>query len=226
MDVIQNNAPGNQGNPSIGLDADGDVFIAFQGFDVMDIQSIMKPWTELDYLGYAADSEELAIQLSWSDFDKANLVYENKAIYYGDKIAYEDKNEDLAKFVKLALGWGYDEYGDLVEFGAEPVYAVRNVDCVDLVSCSRFFGGRNMGTIDDKTFKFININIGEITGTTSQHTSKEKKNVNRIVHMENPVEMFTENYTLNFTNLYVDGEAITNASQVLVVNNWRNIITF
>ena len=103
---------------------------------------------------------------------------------------------------------------------------MRNVDCVDLIACSRFFGGRNMGTIDDKTFKFININIGEITGTTSQHTSKEKKNVNRIVHMENPVEMFTENYTLNFTNLYVDGEAITNASQVLVVNNWRNIITF
>ncbi|MBQ5789411.1 MAG: hypothetical protein IIW01_03905, partial [Thermoguttaceae bacterium] len=139
VDGMENNAPGNQGNPSIGLDADGDVFIAFQGFDVMDIQSIMKPWTELDYLGYSVDSEELAIQLSWSDFDKANLVYENKAIAYGDKIAYEDKNEDLAKFVKLALGWGYDEYGDLVEFGAEPVYAVRNVDCVDVDAYERRF---------------------------------------------------------------------------------------
>ena len=103
---------------------------------------------------------------------------------------------------------------------------MRNVDCIDLIACTRFFGGRNMGTIDDKTFKFININVGEITGNASQHTSNERKNVNRIVHLENPVEMYTENYTLLFTNLYVDGMAILNADQVKVVNNWRNIITF
>ena len=132
--------PGNQGNPSIGLDADGDVFIAFQGSNALDIQSMTNAFTELDYLGYAADSEELAIRLSWSDFDKANLVYVGKKIGYGDdKFAYEDKNEDLAQYVKLALGWGYDEYGDLVEFGVEPVYAVRNVDCVDVDAYERRF---------------------------------------------------------------------------------------
>ena len=101
-----------------------------------------------------------------------------------------------------------------------------NVDCIDLTSCTRFFGGRNMGTIDDKTFNFTNINLPELTGTSSLHTSKSRNNYNRIVHMENPVEMFTENYTLNFTNLYVDGEAILSGDQVLVVNNWRNEINF
>lgn len=83
-----------------------------------------------------------------------------------------------------------------------------------------------MGTIDDKTFNFININLPELTGTSSLHTSKSRNNYNRIVHMENPVEMFTENYTLNFTNLYVDGEAILSGDQVLIVNNWRNEINF
>ncbi|MBR4975788.1 MAG: hypothetical protein IKY61_01950, partial [Thermoguttaceae bacterium] len=131
---------GNQGNPSIGLDADGDVFFAFQGtVGEMDIQSLRRNFTALDYVGTVADSEDLLIQLSWSDFDKANLVYENKAINYGDKIAYEDKNEDLAKFVKLALGWGYDVDGELVEFGAEPVYTVANVDCIDVDSYERRF---------------------------------------------------------------------------------------
>lgn len=132
--------PGNQGNPSIALDADGDVFIAFQGSNSLDIQSITNAFTTADYLGRVASSEDLAIQLAWSDFDKANLVYENKAIRYQDgKIAYEDKNEDLAKFVKLALGWGYDSDGDLVEFGAVPKYEVANVDCVDVDSYERRF---------------------------------------------------------------------------------------
>ncbi|MBR4833814.1 MAG: trypsin-like serine protease [Thermoguttaceae bacterium] len=133
---------GDRGNPSIALDADGDVFIAYQGFvGLADIQSMRKEgFSALDYVGYTADSEELAIQLAWSDFDKANLVYENKAIQYQDgKIAYEDKNEDLAKFVKLALGWGYDVDGELVEFGAEPVYTVANVDCIDVDVYERRF---------------------------------------------------------------------------------------
>ncbi len=103
---------------------------------------------------------------------------------------------------------------------------MRNVDCIDTLACTRFFGGRNMGTIDDKTFTFINVNLPEITGTSSLHTSKSRNNVNRIVHMENPVEMYTENYTLNFINLYVDGEAITREDQVLVVNEWKNDINF
>ncbi|MBP3558446.1 MAG: trypsin-like serine protease, partial [Thermoguttaceae bacterium] len=138
---FQAEAAGDRGNPSIALDADGDVFIAYQGFlGLMDIQSNLEGISPLAYEGHTADSEELAIRLSWSDFDKANLVYVNKEISYGDgKIAYEDKNEDLAQYVKLALGWGYDEYGDLVEFGAEPVYTVRNVDCVDVDAYERRF---------------------------------------------------------------------------------------
>ncbi len=103
---------------------------------------------------------------------------------------------------------------------------LRNIDCIDVTSCTRFFGGRNMGTIDDKIYEFINVNLPEITGTSSVHTSKSNANVNRVIHLENPVEMFTENYTLNFTNLYVDGEAITREDQINVVNSWNNVITF
>ncbi|MBR4975679.1 MAG: hypothetical protein IKY61_01400, partial [Thermoguttaceae bacterium] len=131
----------NQGNPAIGLDADGDVFIAYQGFNSNDVQvyGYLRDSLELVTEGYAADTEGLFIRLSWSDFDKANLVYENKAIHYGDKIAYEDKNEDLAKFVKLALGWGYDVDGELVEDGGEPVYLVKPVDCIDVDTYERRF---------------------------------------------------------------------------------------
>ncbi|MBR5244176.1 MAG: trypsin-like serine protease, partial [Thermoguttaceae bacterium] len=131
----------NQGNPAIGLDADGDVFIASQGFGFVDVQSYNYLYASLSdiYDGYKADAEGLAIRLAWSDFDKANLVYENKAIHYGDKIAYEDKNEDLAKFVKLALGWGYDVDGELVEAGGEQVYFVKAVDCIDVDTYERRF---------------------------------------------------------------------------------------
>ncbi|MBQ9126385.1 MAG: hypothetical protein IJY15_01340, partial [Thermoguttaceae bacterium] len=143
-------AVGNQGNPAFGLDADGDVFIAYQGFNnILDIQATDPLYSaeylvdydifEDKYATYPADSEELAIRLAWSDFE-ANLVYKDKTIDYGDgKLAYEDKNEDLVDFVKLALGWGYDEDGELVEFGGEPLYGVAKVDCVDVDTYERRF---------------------------------------------------------------------------------------
>ncbi|MBR4103709.1 MAG: trypsin-like serine protease, partial [Thermoguttaceae bacterium] len=141
---------GNQGNPSIALDADGDVFLAYQGFNsLLDIQStnsVNEVESLLDYdiledkyITYPADSEELAIRLAWSDFE-ANLVYKNKRIDYGDgKFAYEDKNEDLVDFVKLALGWGYDEDRDLVEFGGDALYGVAKADCIDVDTYERRF---------------------------------------------------------------------------------------
>ncbi len=143
-------AAGNQGNPSIALDADGDVFIAYQGFNsALDIQSIrdayIKEYKEDydrlsgQYKTYASDSEELAIRLSWSDFENS-LVYVNKKIeYQNGKYAYEDKNEDLAQFVKLALGWGYDEDGELEEYDVEPVYPISKVDCLDVDTYERRF---------------------------------------------------------------------------------------
>ncbi len=141
---------GNQGNPSIALDADGDVFLAYQGFNsLLDIQSttnvdMVSYLLEYDdyegkYATYPADSEGLAIRLAWSDFE-ANLVYKNKTIDYGDgKFAYEDKNEDLVDFVKLALGWGYDEDGELVEFGGDALYGVAKADCIDVDTYERRF---------------------------------------------------------------------------------------
>ena len=102
---------------------------------------------------------------------------------------------------------------------------LKNIDCIDVTSVSRLFGGRNMGTLE-KTITFTNVNLPTITGTNSVHTSNSTDDINRLIQMENPVYRFTENYVLNFTNLYIDGEAITDASQVKIVNEWRNVFTF
>ena len=102
---------------------------------------------------------------------------------------------------------------------------LKNIDCIDATSFSRLFGGRNMGTLE-KTISFTNVNLPTITGTTSVHSSNSTDDVNRLIQMENPVYRFTENYILNFTNLYIDGEAITDASQVKIVNEWRNAFNF
>ena len=103
---------------------------------------------------------------------------------------------------------------------------LRNLDCIDATSFSRLFGGRNMGTLDEKFFNFINVNLPTITGTTSVHTSNSTDDINRLIQMENPVYRFTENYTLSFTNLYIEGEAITSESQVKIVNEWNNEFLF
>ena len=103
---------------------------------------------------------------------------------------------------------------------------LRNLDCIDATSFTRLFGGRNMGTLDEKFFNFINVNLPTITGTTSVHTSNSTDDINRLIQMENPVYRFTENYTLSFTNLYIDGEAITSESQVKIVNEWNNEFLF
>ncbi len=103
---------------------------------------------------------------------------------------------------------------------------LKNLDCIDMTCCSRLFGGRNMGTLDEKVFNFINVNLPTITGTNTTHTSNSTDDINRLIQMENPVYRFTENYTLNFTNLYIDGEAITDESQVKIVNEWDNEFNF
>ncbi|MCF0235074.1 MAG: hypothetical protein HUK22_08900, partial [Thermoguttaceae bacterium] len=103
----------DQGRPSVALDADGDVFLVYQGFGV-DTQACDLSSTNLGYL---------SIDLKYSDFEDNNLVYRDKQFIYDGKYAYEDKNEDLIEYVKLALGWGYDRYGDLVENPKEPAYS-------------------------------------------------------------------------------------------------------
>ncbi|MBQ4203156.1 MAG: trypsin-like serine protease, partial [Thermoguttaceae bacterium] len=126
---------GDQGNPSVGMDADGDVFVAYQGLG-LDIQSITK--ANLANL-YASDYDDLYIQLKWEDFENNNLCYKHKQFYRGNKYSYEDKNADLISFIQLALGWGYDELGNFTDNGATPIYQIHNYDCIDVDSYIRYF---------------------------------------------------------------------------------------
>ncbi|MBQ9874198.1 MAG: trypsin-like serine protease, partial [Thermoguttaceae bacterium] len=126
---------GDQGNPSVGLDADGDMFVAYQGQGI-DIQSITA-----GNLGDLAstDYSKLFIQLKYEDFENNNLVYKHKQFYRGNKYSYEDKNADLIDYIKLALGWGYDEFGDFTDNGGTPIYQISNYDCSDPDNYIRYF---------------------------------------------------------------------------------------
>ncbi len=102
---------------------------------------------------------------------------------------------------------------------------MRNVDCIDATSFTYFFGGRNMG-VSEKVYNFINVNLPSITGQENLHKTNGMGRANLLVQMDNPMEMFTENYTLNFTNLYVNGAAVKNALRVFIANSWDNEINF
>ena len=102
---------------------------------------------------------------------------------------------------------------------------LKNIDCIDATTFARFFGGRNMG-LREKVYNFINVNLPSITGEQNLHTTNGMNYANLLVHMENPSKMFTENYTLNFTNLYINGTAIKSASRVYIINFWNNEINF
>ena len=129
---------GDQGRPSVSVDADGDVLVAYQGFG-MDIHSVTQMVLSDPALMYSSRYDDLFIQLKWSDFEDNNLVYENKQFLRGQKYSYESKNEDLIQYIKLALGWGYDKYGDFTDEGVEPIYTLHNYDCVDADSYIKFF---------------------------------------------------------------------------------------
>ncbi|MGI6402214.1 MAG: hypothetical protein ACOX0A_08925 [Thermoguttaceae bacterium] len=128
----------DQGNPGVGVDADGDVFIAYQGFG-MDIHSVPDSYLSNPALMYSTNPDDFYIQLEWSDFEDNNLVYENKQFLRGKKYTYESKNEDLIYYIKLALGWGYDQYGDFTNDNVTPIYQIHNYDCIDVDSYIKFF---------------------------------------------------------------------------------------
>ena len=103
---------------------------------------------------------------------------------------------------------------------------VKNVDCIDATTFTHFFGGRNMGVLG-KVFNFINVNLPSITGEQNLHMTNGMSRSNLLVNMQNYEGILsTENYTLNFTNLYINGAAIRSASRAFIINNWDNEITF
>ena len=102
---------------------------------------------------------------------------------------------------------------------------VKNLYCEDCLNLPQFFRGENIGTLD-KVYNFINVSLPSICGTSDAHDSW-KPNTNRLVQMKNTdTKLFTEIYTLNFTNLYINGTAIKARADVYMEDKWKNTYTF
>ena len=100
-----------------------------------------------------------------------------------------------------------------------------NLYCEDCVNLPHFFRGEQMGTLD-KVFNFINVSLPSICGSSDAHNFW-KPNTNKLVTMKNDEgKLFTENYTLNFTNLYINGKAIKEQADVTITDKWNNTYTF
>ena len=102
---------------------------------------------------------------------------------------------------------------------------MKNLYCDDCVNLPHFFRGEQMGTLD-KVFNFINVSLPAICGSSDAHNSW-KPNTNKLVTMKNDEgKLFTENYTLNFTNLYINGTAVKGKADVTINDKWKNTYTF
>ncbi len=98
---------------------------------------------------------------------------------------------------------------------------VNNLDCIDCVNLNSFFHGRNMGTLP-KHISFNNINLPVMSGSSDPHTERCKGNKNCLIAMKNPEKLFTENYTLDFNNLYIGGKAVESFDEVYVNREFNN----
>ncbi len=98
---------------------------------------------------------------------------------------------------------------------------VNNLDCIDCVNLPSFFHGRNMGTLP-KEISFNNVNLPAMSGTSDPHADKPKGAPNQLIVMKNPERLFTENYTINFNNLYIGGRAIESFDDVIVNREFNN----
>ncbi len=98
---------------------------------------------------------------------------------------------------------------------------INNFDLIDCTNLPAFFQGQNMGTLD-KEITFNNVSMPTMSGKSDPHKEKPDGIINNLVIMKNPEKLFTENYTLNFNNLYIDGKAIESFDDVAVNREYNN----
>ncbi|MDO4576055.1 MAG: hypothetical protein Q4D98_12675 [Planctomycetia bacterium] len=82
----------------------------------------------------------------------------------------------------------------------------RNFTAVDATLFPWIFQGRNMGELP-KTFVFENASFPESTGASHYLSIGKIGSMFRVTN--GPKSLFTKNYTLDFTNLYVAGKRLT-----------------
>ena len=98
---------------------------------------------------------------------------------------------------------------------------VRNLDCMDCINIPHFFKGRKMGVLE-KTFTFENIFIPGLTGITDPHAGLIADKTGKLFILDNGDGMiYTDNYTLNFVNFYIDGELLEDISDVSYTNHGK-----
>ncbi len=103
---------------------------------------------------------------------------------------------------------------------------IKNLDCMDCINVPRFYQGGNMGTLE-KTIRFDGVSLPTLSGVTDPHASKTKTDKGFLVQFTNPNNIFTENYTLNLHNVYVDGKPVTSAEQAsLSGTEYKNTLNF
>ena len=103
---------------------------------------------------------------------------------------------------------------------------VKNLDCMDCINVPRFYQGGNMGTLE-KTITFDGVSLPVLSGATDPHASKTKTGKGYLVQFTNPNSLFTENYTINLNNVYVDGKLMTSAAETnLSGTEYKNTLNF
>lgn len=99
---------------------------------------------------------------------------------------------------------------------------IRNLTAVDCILFPWIFQGRNMGTLE-KTIKFENISVPESTG---EALYKSAGKIGSAILVKNGKNyLYTDNYTLNFTNLYVAGKLIQDPGALKIQSPDRIQIT-
>ena len=98
---------------------------------------------------------------------------------------------------------------------------INNFDLIDCTNLPAFFQGQNMGTLP-KEITFNNVSLPTMSGKSDPHREKPNGTINNLIIMKNPEKLFTENYTLNFNNLYIDGKAIESFDDVVVNREYNN----
>ncbi|MBO5280612.1 MAG: hypothetical protein J6B55_05270 [Clostridia bacterium] len=96
--------------------------------------------------------------------------------------------------------------------GREPVdrvvrWKIKNMDTVDCTYARYFLQIGNMGVIDDKHVVLENISTGSFSGNGAPHKYFKSPYVLRMVNWDN--KLFTENYRVDFHNVYIDGHPVT-----------------
>ncbi len=91
---------------------------------------------------------------------------------------------------------------------------IINSDAVDCINLPHFFSGYNMGMLP-KAFEIKNVSLPALTGVSNPHNPASLVNKNKLLSCWNSdSNLYTENYEIVLTNVYIDGKLVEQGSPV------------